>query len=298
MLGMKTQLDDRRREDRAGREVRPAGHLDGLPHRTTTRRSSGAGRCCTARCSSSSAKCAGSTSTTSSSTAAGHRRRGAEPEPDRARRRRDRRHHAAAGVARRQPPRGGDVQEAEHPDARHHREHELLRVPELPATRPTSSATAAARRWRPSWACRSSGAFRSTSRFARAATPACRSSSASPTRRPARAFIGRGRAGGGAGVDCQLQPADHSADGGQMTRTDLDRARALPGAGCGWRRRARRRRATDRRRRPGPAMSRADHRSVPEDPARRSPTIQRRRRPARTPATIATRGDGARRARR
>ena len=29
MLGMKTQLDDRRPEDRAGREVRPAGRLDG-----------------------------------------------------------------------------------------------------------------------------------------------------------------------------------------------------------------------------------------------------------------------------
>ena len=77
--------------------------------------------------------------------AAGHRRRRAQPQPDGAGRRRDRRDDAAAGVARRQPARGGDVQEAEHPDARHHREHELLRLPELPATRPTSSATAAAR---------------------------------------------------------------------------------------------------------------------------------------------------------
>ena len=32
MLGMKGAADDRRQEDRAGREVRPAGHLDGLPH--------------------------------------------------------------------------------------------------------------------------------------------------------------------------------------------------------------------------------------------------------------------------
>ena len=79
--------------------------------------------------------------------AAGHRRRGAEPQPDGAGRRRDRRHDAAAGVARRQPARGGDVQEAEHPDARHHREHELLRRARTASTRPTSSATAAASRW-------------------------------------------------------------------------------------------------------------------------------------------------------
>ena len=38
-------------------------------------------------------------------------------------------------------------------------------------------------------ACRSSAAFRSTSRFARAATPACRSSSASRESPAARAFI-------------------------------------------------------------------------------------------------------------
>ena len=40
-----------------------------------------------------------------------------------------------------------DVSEAEHPDARPHREHEPLRVPGLPARRATSSARAAARRW-------------------------------------------------------------------------------------------------------------------------------------------------------
>ena len=33
MLGMKTQLTHRRQEDRAGREIRAAGHLDGVPHR-------------------------------------------------------------------------------------------------------------------------------------------------------------------------------------------------------------------------------------------------------------------------
>ncbi len=106
--------------------------------------------------------------------AAGHRRRGAQPQPDRAGRRRDRRDDAAAGVARRQPARDRDVQEAEHPAARHHREHELLRLHATASTRPTSSATAAASRWRPTSASRSSGAFRSTSRFAKAATPACR----------------------------------------------------------------------------------------------------------------------------
>ena len=45
------------------------------------------------------------------------------------------------------PPRRADVPEAQHPAARHRREHELFRVPELSATRRTSSATAAARRW-------------------------------------------------------------------------------------------------------------------------------------------------------
>ena len=104
----------------------------------------------------------------------GHRRRRAQPQPDGAGRRRDRRDDAAAGVARRHPARDRDVQEAEHPAARHHREHELLRLRATAITRPTSSATAAASRWPPTSAFRSSAAFRSTSRSARAATPACR----------------------------------------------------------------------------------------------------------------------------
>ena len=62
----------------------------------------------------------------------------------------DRRHHAAAGVARRQPARRADVSEAQHPDARHRREHELLRVPELPPRERHLRASAAASRWRPS----------------------------------------------------------------------------------------------------------------------------------------------------
>ena len=57
----------------------------------------------------------------------------------------DRRHHAAAGVARRQPPRGGDVQEAQHPADRHHREHEPTSSARTAPTRPTFSATAAAK---------------------------------------------------------------------------------------------------------------------------------------------------------
>ena len=121
--------------------------------------------------------------------AAGHRRRGAQPEPDRAGRRRDRRDDAAAGVAGRQPPRGPDVSEAEHPDDRHRREHELLRLHRTATTRPTSSATAAARRWRRRWTCRSSAGCRSISRSARAATPACRSSIAEPASPAARAFL-------------------------------------------------------------------------------------------------------------
>ena len=78
----------------------------------------------------------------------GHRRRGAQPEPDRAGRRRRRRDDAAAGVAGRQPPRRADVSEAQHPDDRHRREHELLHRARTATTKPTSSAMAAARRWR------------------------------------------------------------------------------------------------------------------------------------------------------
>ena len=50
-------------------------------------------------------------------------------------------------------------------------------------TNRTSSATAAASGWRSSSACRFSAACRSISRFAKAATRACRCSSAIPTRR-------------------------------------------------------------------------------------------------------------------
>ena len=63
--------------------------------------------------------------------AARNRRRRAQPEPDRSGRGGDRGHDPSTGVARRQPSRRGDVQEAEHPPARHHREHEPLRLPEL-----------------------------------------------------------------------------------------------------------------------------------------------------------------------
>ena len=104
--------------------------------------------------------------------AAGHRRRRAEPQPDGSGGRRDRRHDAAGGVARRQPARRADVPEAEHPGARPHREHELLRLPELRSTRATSSAAAAASGRRRRWRCRSSAGSRSTSRSAAAATPA------------------------------------------------------------------------------------------------------------------------------
>ena len=107
----------------------------------------------------------------------------------RAGRRRDRRHHAAAGVARRQPARGGDVQEAQHPDARHHREHELLRLSRTASTKPTSSATAAASGWPRSWACRSSAACRSTSRSARAATAGVPLIISEPDSPAARAFM-------------------------------------------------------------------------------------------------------------
>ena len=62
----------------------------------------------------------------------GHGRRRAQPEPDRAGRRRHGRDHAAAGVAGRHPARRPDVSEAQHPADRHRREHELLRVHELP----------------------------------------------------------------------------------------------------------------------------------------------------------------------
>ena len=115
--------------------------------------------------------------------AAGHGRRGAEPQPDRAGGRRDRRHDAAARVAGRQPPRGGDVQEAQHPDARHHREHELLRLPELP---PRGRHLRPRRRRADGGGAEDSvprTRFPFTSRFAKAATTACRCSSASPTRR-------------------------------------------------------------------------------------------------------------------
>ncbi len=95
-------------------------------------------------------------------------------EPERAGGRRDRRHHAAAGVAGRQHARHRDVQEAQHPDARRHREHELLHLSRVARRSRTSSAPAAARRWRRRSACRSSAAFRSISRFAKAATAACR----------------------------------------------------------------------------------------------------------------------------
>ena len=62
-----------------------------------------------------------------------HRRRRPQPQPDRAGGRRRRRHDAPDGVALRQPPRGRDVREAQRADARHRREHELLRVPRLRA---------------------------------------------------------------------------------------------------------------------------------------------------------------------
>ena len=149
------------------------------------RRSSGAGRCCTARSSSSSAKSrwndldylivdmppgTGDVALSLSQTVpvAGV----------------DRRDDAAAGVAGRHAgARCAMYQKLNIPPLGIDREHELLRRARTAITRPTSSATAAASGWRRSWACRSSAACRSTSRFARAATPACRSSSASPSRR-------------------------------------------------------------------------------------------------------------------
>ena len=38
MLGLQDAARDRRQEDRAGRALRPAGRLDGVPDATTTRR--------------------------------------------------------------------------------------------------------------------------------------------------------------------------------------------------------------------------------------------------------------------
>ena len=157
MLGMKTQLDHRRQEDRAGREIRPAGHLDG--------RSSPAddapiiwrgpmlhgalqqffrevawsdldylivdlppGTGDVALSLSQTVPVAGAIVVTTPQQVS-----------------------LADSAARRR-----DVQEAEHPAARHHREHELLRLRRTATTSRTSSATAAARRWRPTSACRSS----------------------------------------------------------------------------------------------------------------------------------------------
>src|SRR6185369_4241877 len=59
--------------------------------------------------------------------------RGAQPQPDCSGRRLDRCHDAATGLAGRYAPRSRDVQEAEYPADWAHREHELLRVPELRA---------------------------------------------------------------------------------------------------------------------------------------------------------------------
>ena len=152
MLGLtNTQLGDRRQADRAGGEVRRAGRLDRLPDQR--RCADHLARADAARRHPAVLPRSGleGSRLPDRRHAAGHRRRGAQPEPDRAGRRLDRRHDAAAGVAGRQPARGADVSEAQHPDARHRREHELLRLHRTAITRPTSSATAAARRWRATW---------------------------------------------------------------------------------------------------------------------------------------------------
>ena len=74
----------------------------------------------------------------------------------------------------RQPSRGADVSEAQHPDDRHRREHELLPVHELPSRgrhlRPRRRRGTGDR----ARTCRFSAGCRSTSRFARAAIRACR----------------------------------------------------------------------------------------------------------------------------
>ena len=88
MLGLKTQLDDRRQEDRAGREVRASGRLDGIPDRG--RRAGDLARADAARRHSAVLPrgALGQHRLPDRRHAAGHRRRRAEPEPDRAGRRR------------------------------------------------------------------------------------------------------------------------------------------------------------------------------------------------------------------
>ena len=133
MLGMKARADYRRSEDRTGREVRAAGHLDGLSHER---------RCADHLARADAARRIAAVLPRRALArprlphrrhAAWHRRRCAQPEPDRPGRGLDRRHHTAAGVVGRHASGGGDVQEAEYSADRTHRKHELLRVSELRA---------------------------------------------------------------------------------------------------------------------------------------------------------------------
>ena len=124
---------DRRQADRAGGEVWRAGGLDGF---SDLRRCAGhlAGADAARRDPAVLPRCRLEGSRLPDRRhAAGHRRRRPESESDRAGRRLDRRHHAAEGLAGRHASRGSHVSEAEHPADRPRREHELLRVPELPS---------------------------------------------------------------------------------------------------------------------------------------------------------------------
>src|SRR5262249_19807275 len=127
----------------------------------------------------------------------------------------------------RQPARGGDVQEAEHPAARHHREHELLRLsvvqPRGRHLRPRRRGTDGRRSRR---AVRRPHSDLSADPRGKRHGRAAARQRAGFARGPR--VHGRGGANGRAGVDRELQPADHSSDGGPMTHRSA-RIPSVPG---------------------------------------------------------------------
>ena len=125
----------------------------------------------------------------------------------------DRRDDAAAGVAGRQPPRGADVSEAQHPDDRHRREHELLRRAPTATTRPTSSATAAARRWRRTMDVPFLGRLPIYQPIREGSDTGVPLVVASPASAGGAGVPHGGRADGGAGLDCGAQ--DRRSEQGQ-----------------------------------------------------------------------------------
>ena len=163
MLGIKGSLETDGQEDQAGRALRGAGRLDGLPHR---RRLAGyLARADAARRHSAvfPGRALDGRGLPDRRSAAGHGRRRAELESVGAGGRCGGRDDAAVGRARGHPPSGAHVSQAQHSDDWHPREHELLRVSGMRAReRPVRPRRRRAIS-RPRCRCRFSERFRSRS---------------------------------------------------------------------------------------------------------------------------------------